>query len=225
DSGVGAGSEIPPTYDPMVAKLIVWDTDRAAATARMRRALAEFEITGLTTLLPFHQRLLATEQWARGETCRDLIEDDAWLAAGAQDEPDAEPAAPQENGTTTRQYTVEVSGRRFEVRVRGDGDAAVAAVPARGRRPRAAPRSQSPGAAHQHDGDELASPMQGTVLKIAVEPGAAVTKGTLIAIVEAMKMENEITAHKAGVVSELPIAVGASVATGDTLAVISPASD
>jgi acetyl-CoA/propionyl-CoA carboxylase, biotin carboxylase, biotin carboxyl carrier protein len=217
DSGVGAGSEIPPTYDPMVAKLIVWDSDRATATARMRRALAEFEITGLQTLLPFHRRLLATEQWARGETCRDLIEDDAWLAAGAEEVP-VEPAA-QENGTTTQQYTVEVSGRRFEVRVRGHGDAA--AAPARGARE--APRARSASGGHQADGDELASPMQGTVLKIAVAPGASVTKGTLIAIVEAMKMENEITAHKAGTVTSLPIAVGASVATGDVLAVIESA--
>jgi acetyl-CoA/propionyl-CoA carboxylase biotin carboxyl carrier protein len=215
-SGVGAGSEIPPTYDPMVAKLIVWDADRATATARMLRALAEFEITGLQTLLPFHRRLLATEQWARGETCRDLIEDDAWLAAGAPPAP-AEPAV-QENGTSMHEYTVEVSGRRFEVRVRGHGEAAAAPAPVQ--RPRTAPRGRSGSAGHQADGDELASPMQGTVLKIAVEPGAAVTKGMLIAIVEAMKMENEVTAHKDGTVTSLPIAVGASVATGDVLAVI-----
>ena len=69
DSGVAAGSEISPSYDPMVAKLIVWDSDREAATARMRRALREFEIGGLTTLLRFHERLLETEQWARA---RDL---------------------------------------------------------------------------------------------------------------------------------------------------------
>ena len=66
-------------YDPMVAKLIVWDADREQATARMLRALGEFEIEGLKTLIPFHQALLATEQWARGETCRDLLEDKEWL--------------------------------------------------------------------------------------------------------------------------------------------------
>ena len=75
DSGVRAGSEISPMYDPMVAKLIVWDADREQATARMLRALAEYEIEGLKTLIPFHRALLATEQWARGETCRDLLED------------------------------------------------------------------------------------------------------------------------------------------------------
>jgi len=217
DSGVGPGSEIPPTYDPMVAKLIVWDADRASATARMRRALDEFEITGLTTLLPFHRRLLATGQWARGETCRDLIEDDAWLAEGAADGPPAADATPDEQAVG--EYTVEVSGRRFEVRVRGGDGAAAAAAPAQPRRARPA-RTRAASAGHRAGGDELASPMQGTVLKIAVEPGATVEAGALVAIVEAMKMENEITAHKAGTVTSLPIAVGASVATGDVLAVI-----
>ena len=87
DSGVRAGSVVSPMYDPMVAKLIVWDADREQATARMLRALAEFEIEGLKTLIPFHRALLASEQWARGETCRDLLEDPAWLKALAFDPP------------------------------------------------------------------------------------------------------------------------------------------
>jgi acetyl-CoA/propionyl-CoA carboxylase biotin carboxyl carrier protein len=79
DSGVAAGSEVGPFYDPLIAKLIVWGEDRAEATSRMRHALADFEITGLKTLLPFHRALLATEQWAAGSTCRELISDRAWL--------------------------------------------------------------------------------------------------------------------------------------------------
>src|SRR5690242_15454680 len=79
DSGVGPGSEISPMYDPMVAKLIVWDVDREQATARMVRALREYEITELKTLLPFHEAILQTDQWANAETCRDLIEDRNWL--------------------------------------------------------------------------------------------------------------------------------------------------
>ena len=75
DSGVEAGSEISPLYDPMVAKLIVWDVDRDSSTKRMRRALSEFEVGGLTTLIPFHSALLDTDQWRAGETCRDLVED------------------------------------------------------------------------------------------------------------------------------------------------------
>src|SRR5256714_106839 len=81
DSGVHAGSVVSPMYDPMVAKLIVWDADRAQATARMLRALDEFQIEGLKTLIPFHRALLGSEQWHRGETCRDLLEDRRWLKA------------------------------------------------------------------------------------------------------------------------------------------------
>ncbi len=80
DSGVEAGSEVTPMYDPMVAKLIVWDVDRAHATRRMLRALGEYEVGGLTTLIPFHKAILATEQWAKGETCRELMEDRDWLS-------------------------------------------------------------------------------------------------------------------------------------------------
>jgi acetyl-CoA/propionyl-CoA carboxylase biotin carboxyl carrier protein len=224
DSGVGAGSVISPSYDPMVAKLIVWDSDRAAATKRMLRALHEFEITGLSTLIPFHRRLLASTQWAAGETCRDLLEDDAWLAATADEgaevgaDSDAQEGAQE---TVTLGYTVEVSGRRFDVRVSGPPAGSGGASAREGARaaPKRAARAGG-GANHAGGGDVLASPIGGTVLKIAVETGARVEAGALIAIIEAMKMENEVTAHKAGTVSALPIAVGASVASGDALAVI-----
>ncbi len=238
DSGVQAGSEISPMYDPMVAKLIVWDVDREQATARMLRALGEYEIGGLKTLLPFHQALLQTRQWHDAETCRDVIEDRAWLKELAFPTPET-PAAEGEDGAQAVQqsYTVEVSGKRFDVKVIGpplaasaalNGAAAAAPVgegaPASRRAPRRSERSGR-GSSGGGGGDTLSSPLQGTVLKVAVEQGAAVEEGALVAVIEAMKMENEITAHKAGVVSQLPIAVGASVATGDTLAVISQASD
>jgi acetyl-CoA/propionyl-CoA carboxylase biotin carboxyl carrier protein len=223
DSGVTAGSEVTPMYDPMVAKLIVWDNDRDAATRRMLRALGEYEITGLKTLIPFHQALLATEQWARGETCRDLIEDRKWLKQLAFPKPE-KPG--EEDGDEVpaleQDYTVEVSGRRFDVKVigppaAGGGNGAAPPGAAAARKPR---RSERAAAAGGGGGDTLASPLQGTVLKVAVEQGATVDEGALICVIEAMKMENEITAHKAGTVAELPIAVGASVASGDTLAVI-----
>src|SRR5947199_2233465 len=88
DSGLEPGGEVTPMYDPMVAKLIVWDADREQATRRMLRALHEYEIEGLKTLIPFHKALLATEQWARGETCRDLLEDKDWLKALAFPKPE-----------------------------------------------------------------------------------------------------------------------------------------
>jgi acetyl-CoA/propionyl-CoA carboxylase, biotin carboxylase, biotin carboxyl carrier protein len=230
DSGVEAGSEISPMYDPMVAKLIVWDVDRDQATARMLRALREYEIGGLKTLLPFHQALLRTRQWHDAETCRDLIEDRSWLKELAF--PKTEKPADEADETVEQSYTVEVSGKRFDVKVIGTPIATGAlngaapsqeAAPAARRAPRRSERSGRGGGAG--GSDTLSSPLQGTVLKVAVERGAEVQEGALVAVIEAMKMENEITAHKAGVVSELPIAVGASVATGDTLAVISSGGD
>ncbi len=140
DSGVGPGSEISPMYDPMVAKLIVWDVDREAATARMLRALGEYEIEGLKTLIPFHRAILQTDQWANAETCRDLIEDRKWLGALAF-EPAAATAEPGEEATVEQTYTVEVSGKRFDVKVIGppfgDGIAVngAGAGPARRRSP------------------------------------------------------------------------------------------
>jgi acetyl-CoA/propionyl-CoA carboxylase biotin carboxyl carrier protein len=225
DSGVGPGSEITPMYDPMVAKLIVWDVDREQATARMIRALREYEIGGLKTLLPFHDAILQTRQWRDAETCRDLIEDRKWLKALAFSKP-AEPEAEQEAPPPVEQsYTVEVSGRRFDVRVIGppfgNGGANGAAPPAPAARKPPRRSERAGGGVAVASGDTLLSPLQGTVLKVAVEQGAAVEEGTLIAVIEAMKMENEITAHKSGTVAELPIAAGAAVATGDTLAVIS----
>jgi acetyl-CoA/propionyl-CoA carboxylase biotin carboxyl carrier protein len=231
DSGVGPGSEISPMYDPMVAKLIVWDVDRRQATARMLRALGEYQIEDLKTLIPFHQAILQTKQWAGAETCRDLIEDKKWLKglafppaqAQAQAKDDEEPSVQQS-------YTVEVSGKRFDVTVIGPpfgGGAGVnGAGPAGAAAGRKPPRRSERAAGQGGGGDDtLPSPIQGTVLKVAVEAGAEVQEGSLVCVIEAMKMENEITAHKAGKIAELPIAVGASVATGDTLVVISSAAE
>ena len=225
DSGVGPGSEISPMYDPMVAKLIVWDADREQATSRMLRALSEYEITELKTLIPFHRAILQTRQWADAETCRDLIEDRKWLKQLAF-EPAARSEAEDEAGTQEQTYTVEVSGKRFDVKVIGAAPAYAAAPAAAngsapGRRP--ARRAERAGGG-SGGGDTLASPLQGTILRVAVEAGAAVEEGALIAVIEAMKMENEITAHKAGTVAELPISAGASVSAGDTLAVITAAA-
>ncbi len=226
DSGVEAGSEVSPMYDPMVAKLIVWDVDREQATRRMLRALAEYRLDGLKTLIPFHRALLATEQWARGETARDLLEDKAWLKTLAFPKAPA-PAADGNGGGAApveRSYTVEVSGKRFDVRVVGDAPPAApaaAAGPVAGARP--APRRaerRSAGAGAAGGADALASPLQGNVWKVLVERGQAVEEGQLITIIEAMKMENEITAHKSGTIAELPIQEGGSVAAGDVLAVI-----
>jgi acetyl-CoA/propionyl-CoA carboxylase biotin carboxyl carrier protein len=205
----------------MVAKLIVADTTREAATARMLRALDEYEIGGLTTLIPFHKALLRTEQWQRGETCRDLLEDPKWLKSLAPEEPPA--VAEDDEEKLERDYTVEVNNRRFSVKVIGPppvgGAVAVSANSAGlARAPR---RDRSAGGASADGASEsLVSPLQGTVLRVAVKKGEEVESGAVVCVIEAMKMENEITAHRSGKVEELNVAEGASVSTGDTIAVI-----
>ena len=202
DSGVRAGSDVSPMYDPMVAKLIVWDADREQATQRMLRALAEYEIEGLKTLIPFHQALLATEQWARGETCRDLLEDKQWLKTLAFDA-----AAPRRPRTTrSRDGRADLHRRglaaalrrarhRPAVRGRRRSPPATAPPPARRARRRSAASASAGGGGGRH----APSPLQGNIWKVLVKQGETVAEGELLCIIEAMKMENEITAHKAGV--------------------------
>jgi acetyl-CoA/propionyl-CoA carboxylase biotin carboxyl carrier protein len=218
DSGAEADYEVLPLYDPLIAKLIVWDVDREASTRRMLRALSEFEIGSLRTLIPFHRALLATEQWRRGETCRDLVEDRAWLKRLAV--PKEERTGEGEPTRLERDYAVEVSGKRFEVKVIG------AALP-NGAGPVGSPTLRKPPQRRERasgSGDgvagELVSPIQGTVLKVVVEKGGDVEEGALICVIEAMKMENEITAPIAGKVEQLAVSEGGSVATGDVIAVI-----
>jgi acetyl-CoA/propionyl-CoA carboxylase, biotin carboxylase, biotin carboxyl carrier protein len=239
DSGVEAHGEVSPMYDPMVAKLIVWDSSREEATKRMLRALGEYEIESLKTLIPFHQALLATEQWARGETCRDLLEDKQWLKSLAPPKPDpatgaAGAAASDDEQATaekvSRTYEVEVSGKRFDVRVRGEAigpviagagvagnGAAAGAASSAGRAPKRGARKSS---AAGGGADVLPSPLQGNMWKVLVKQGDTVEEGQLLCIIEAMKMENEITAHKAGTIAELPITEGAPIAAGDPIAKI-----
>ena len=223
DSGVGAGGEVSPMYDPMVAKLIVWDADRAQATKRMLRALDEYEIEGLKTLIPFHKALLQTDQWAKGETCRDLLEDRAWLKTLAFEKPPAKADGEQELEKVEQTYTVEVSGQRFDVRVVGaplsgtGGGAVNGSAPAT----QAPKRSSRAGKSSSAGGpDMLESPLQGNMWKVLVKQGDTVAEGQLLCIIEAMKMENEITAHKAGTIAELPIEEGAPIAAGAPIATI-----
>jgi acetyl-CoA/propionyl-CoA carboxylase, biotin carboxylase, biotin carboxyl carrier protein len=219
DSGVEAGGEVTPTYDPMVAKLVVWDVDREKATRRMLRALDEYDSGGLTTLIPFHKAILRTQQWADGETCRDLMEDTDWLKSTAPE--DVAPPEPSEEGAemVTRDYKVEVSGKLFDVKVIGEAVAGGGAAPAaQGKKPPR--RDRAAGGSAAASSESLPSPLQGTILKVAVAEGAEVAEGDLICVIEAMKMENEITAHRAGKVTALNVTEGAAVGAGDVIAVI-----
>jgi acetyl-CoA/propionyl-CoA carboxylase biotin carboxyl carrier protein len=223
DSGVQAFGEVSPMYDPMVSKLIVWDADREQATQRMLRALDEYEIEGLETLIPFHKALLSTDDWARGSICKDLVEDKEWLKSTAP--PKVERYEKDDEDTVQKDYVVEVGGKRFDVKVFGEAFAggAVAAGPStNGKKPGRGERKKAAGAGP----DLLESPLQGNMWKVLVKQGDEVVEGQLICIIEAMKMENEITAHKAGKVSELHIKEGEAINSGAPIATISaPAAE
>jgi acetyl-CoA/propionyl-CoA carboxylase biotin carboxyl carrier protein len=219
DSGVRPGSEVTPLYDPMIAKLIAWDTDRERATARMLRALDEYEIGGVVTLVPFHKAILATDQWRNAETARDLIGDREWLKSLAPEEPVTPTAEEEPEGEVIeRTYKVEVDGRLHSVKVIGAALAAAANPGAAAGLARPPRRERSRSGAAAGATEELTSPIQGTVLRVPVSKGDEVEQGTLICVIEAMKMENEITAPRGGRLAELSVAEGGTVAAGDTIA-------
>jgi acetyl-CoA/propionyl-CoA carboxylase biotin carboxyl carrier protein len=212
DSGVATGNEVSAVYDPMIAKLIVRGVDREHARRRMLRALDEFVIEGPKTLLGFHKALLEHECFVRGETCDGVIES-AELAARAAELDGSGPGSTLQPGRTVeRARTVEVDGRRFEVSV---------LEPEQPWRELARRRTERVHAGGAGGSDTIVSPMQGTVLSVAVAEGDAVESGQLICIVEAMKMENEVHAHRSGTVSELSVAPGRQVSTGQVICVIS----
>jgi len=208
DSGVEAGREVVAVYDPLVAKLIVHGVDREHARRRMLRALGEYVIEGPTTLIGFHRALLSHDCFVRGETCVGIVE-------SLEIEPDTapRPVAAVDGRVVDRVRTVEVDGRRFEVRI------AEPEAPWRrlARRRRERVRGGAAGASGR---DAVVSPMQGTVLSVAVAEGDEVEAGQLLCIVEAMKMENEVHAHRAGAVTDLSVTPGAPVAHGQVICVI-----
>ncbi|MBM3676956.1 MAG: acetyl-CoA carboxylase biotin carboxylase subunit [Actinobacteria bacterium] len=220
DSGVRAGDEISGLYDPMIAKLIVRDTNRETARKRMLRALEEFVIGGPPTLIGFHRAMLQHPGFIAGETCHGAAESEeiAAQATAYEQELAAKAAAlttASGNGAASRAVdrlvAVEVDGRSFDVRLH------VPEAPWAESARRHAEREQglSSGA-----GGAIVSPMQGTVLKVGVEIGQEVHPGHVVAIVEAMKMENEVVAHAAGVVDSVSVAVGQGVSNGQVICVV-----
>jgi acetyl-CoA/propionyl-CoA carboxylase biotin carboxyl carrier protein len=215
DSGVEAGAEILPLYDPMVAKLIVHAPDREQARRRMLRALGEFEVGGVATLVGFHRALLEHPCFVAGETCHGLVESEELAVRARELTPVSVEAAAATNGrpTVVRERVVEVDGKRFDVRVREPEPPWRALARKRAERTRG-------GGAGAGGRDAVVTPMQGTVLAVEVAEGDEVTAGQVLAVVEAMKMENEVHAHRDGVVRELDVEPGQTVSTGQVLCTV-----
>lgn len=218
DSGFVAGDVIGGNFDSMLAKLIVTGADREQALQRARRALSELSIEGMPTVIPFHRVVLEDPAFVPAEG-EDFKVHTRWIEtefnntipmyAGAPGSVDSD-----EDERTT--VVVEVNGKRMEVSLPEMGGAAKpAAKPASKSR-----KSRSSRASAKAGGDELTSPMQGTIVKVAVSDGDTVAEGDLVLVLEAMKMEQPITAHKAGKVSGLSAKPGDTVTSGAVLATI-----
>ncbi len=219
DAGYTAGMTVPQAFDSLIAKLIVTGSTRQQALERARRALAEFEIDGMPTVLPFHRAVVVDPaftdepfrvhtRWIETEFATEIAPYEAGTTAAA--------AA---GGAARERITVEVGGKRLEVTVpAGFGTAGVSggSSPRAGTASRPARAGGRAAARHRAapDGDELVSPMQGTIVKIVTADGEHVEAGDTIVVLEAMKMEQPLTAHKAGTVSGLSIAVGQTVPAG-----------
>jgi acetyl-CoA/propionyl-CoA carboxylase biotin carboxyl carrier protein len=219
DAGVEQGSVVGQSFDSLLAKLVVTGATRAQAVERSRRALAEFEVDGLATVIPFHRAVVHDAAFAPSDPDEPFAVHTRWIETEFDNriEPYAgESQAPDVADRET--VVVEVAGKRFEVSVPGGfrtyGDGTQGRRAGASKPPR---RSGGGGGATVGGGDALASPMQGTIVKVVVEEGQQVAEGELVVVLEAMKMEQPINAHKAGTVTGLTAEVGATVANGAVL--------
>ncbi|MGC4106372.1 MAG: biotin carboxylase N-terminal domain-containing protein [Thermomicrobiales bacterium] len=227
DAAFVQGDTIPASYDSMIAKLVAWGRDREEALRRLSRALRDFQVSGVPTTIPFHLAAIAHPAFASGDVFTTFLTDhpevlDAAKAAG----PGVAASLDGDDAMLDRSsLLVEVGGRRFAVDVLAPAGAGIGAVSANSaKRDSRAPkrRSGSAGARSMGDANTVASGVQGTVIRVNVAPGDAVAAGQVVAVVEAMKMENEVTAPRAGVVAAVEVTAGASVALGGAIARLEP---
>jgi acetyl-CoA/propionyl-CoA carboxylase biotin carboxyl carrier protein len=219
DSGVETGGEVVGAFDSMLAKLIITGASREEAIQRSRRALDELVVEGMPTVIPFHRAVVRDEAF----TSEPFTVHTRWIETEWDNQVAPYDAAPaeQDEEAPRQIVVVEVGGRRLEVSLpaglaAGGGGAAAGAA--------AKPRKRGGGhGGSAASGDTLTSPMQGTIVKVAVEDGATVEAGDLIVVLEAMKMEQPITAHKAGTISGLSAEVGGAVTSGAAICTIADA--
>ncbi|MPZ94452.1 MAG: acetyl-/propionyl-CoA carboxylase subunit alpha, partial [Propionibacteriales bacterium] len=215
DGGYDQGETVPGSFDSLVAKLIVSGVSREQALARSRRALDEFVVEGMPTVIPFHRKVVDDPAYVGDGTTFSVYT--SWIETEFDNDIAPYDGAAQVAEPVEREsVTVEVGGRRLEVVLpAGLGVGGGAAAAAAAKKP--AKRGGGKKAAAAASGDALTSPMQGTIVKLAVEDGAVVAEGDLVVVLEAMKMEQPLTAHKAGTVTGLVAEVGATVTAGQVI--------
>ena len=216
DSGVREGSVVGGQFDSMLAKLIVFGETREEALQRSRRALSEYVIEGMPTVVPFHRHIVENPAFVGDDTHFDVYT--KWIEEEWDnpippyvDPADAEEA---EEATPNQKVVVEIDGRRVEIAL--PGDLALAGGGAGGAKKKAKKR-RSGGSKASVSGDAVAAPMQGTVIKVNVEEGQEVAEGEVVVVLEAMKMENPVKAHKSGVVTDLAVSAGEGVTKGSVM--------
>ncbi|MDQ3307055.1 MAG: ATP-grasp domain-containing protein [Actinomycetota bacterium] len=217
DGGYDQGETVPGAFDSLVAKLIVTGVSRTQVLERSRRALAEFVVDGMPTVIPFHRRVVADAAFIGDGTTFSVFT--SWIETEFDNtiEPyvgDNEQAEPIERETVT----VEVGGRRLEVSLPA-GLVATGSASSGGAKPGKRKAGKKAGAAAS--GNTLTAPMQGTIVKVAVDEGQQVAAGDLVVVVEAMKMEQPLNAHRAGTISKLTAEVGSTVTSGGIVCEIS----
>ncbi|HEX6220666.1 MAG TPA: acetyl-CoA carboxylase biotin carboxylase subunit [Acidimicrobiia bacterium] len=210
DSWISPGTNVSQYYDNLMAKLVVWGSDRQSAINRGRRALKEFEVSGVATTIPAHLAVLDHEDFIEGRHHTRWMEE----AVSLDDQtPSVAPALPEDEDLAKRDITVEIGGRRFRVSY-------WAPEPGIGgqmrRRP---PKLTAAGPAAAPDG-VITAPMQGTIVKVSVRAGESIEAGESICVLEAMKMENEVTSPSDGEVVDLRVEPGDTVAAGQVIAIV-----
>ena len=220
DSGVEQGAVIGQNFDSLLAKLIITGRTRVEALERSRRALAEFEIDGMPTALTFHKVVVSDPAFAPADPAEAFTVHTRWIETEFDNTiaPYAGPTGEAEQGAGRESVTVEVGGKRLEVVLpAGLGLSAGGGGAAAGGGRKAAKRGGGGAKKAAATGDALTSPMQGTIVKVAVEEGQQVEAGDLIVVLEAMKMEQPLNAHRSGTIVGLTAEVGATVSSGATL--------
>lgn len=209
----------------MIAKLIVHGGDREECITRSKRALAEYDIEGIPTIIPFHRLMLDDEEFVAGTHTTKYLDHhlDAEKIEEAQEKWGTTESSDDDEEVVEREFTVEVNGKRFEVNLEDRGG--VAAVPANngggGQKPKPAGGSSDGGeTVVDAEGETVAAEMQGTILDVKVEEGDEIESGDVVCVLEAMKMENDVVASRGGTVTQIAVSEGDSVDMGDVLVVV-----